>query len=98
MDFLSFLTKAKVRYSYGEVGSDHGASRFTYLTQYSSGSNATFGDDKAYNDYVLYFESGAANENATWETARKQNLGIELSFFNKLNLVVDFSLKNVMVY
>ena len=90
MDFLSFLTKAKVRYSYGEVGSDHGASRFTYLTQYSSGSNATFGDDKAYNDYVLYFESGAANENATWETARKQNLGIELSFFNKLNLVVDF--------
>lgn len=58
MDFLSFLTKAKVRYSYGEVGSDHGASRFTYLTQYSSGSNATFGDDKAYNDYILYLKVG----------------------------------------
>lgn len=90
LDFLDFITKAKLRYSYGEVGSDQSASRFTYLTQYSSGNYATFGDDKPYNDYLLYYESGAANVNATWETARKQNFGIELSFLNKLNLVIDF--------
>lgn len=90
LSFLDFLTKLKIRYSYGEVGSDRGASRFTYLTDYSSGNYATFGDDKPYNDYVLYHEGGAANVNATWETAKKQNLGIELALLNRLNITVDF--------
>src|SRR5690606_21945550 len=35
---LKFLNNLKFRYSYGEVGSDHGAAPFTYITDYATGA------------------------------------------------------------
>ncbi len=87
--WLDFMPKMKVRYSYGQVGSDRGASPFTYITDYSTGREAVFGHTQAYAYGPLYFEGQAANVNATWETATKQNLGFEFGLLSKLNLQID---------
>ena len=88
--WLDPLTKLKVRYSNGRVGSDRGASRFTYITDYSTSQNAVFGNTMGYAYGPLYYEGQAANTNATWETSEKQNLGVEIGVFSKLSFQVDF--------
>jgi len=86
------ITKLKFKGSYGLVGNDQigGANdRFFYLSQvnlnaggYQTGEN--FG----------FFQNGVsiqryANENITWETGKKMNVGFELGLFDKLDLDVD---------
>ena len=87
--WLNFLTNAKVKYTYGEVGSDFGASPFTYVTDYSTTGSIVLGDTQPYVTSPLYFEGKAGNTNATWETSIKQNLGIELALISKLTVEID---------
>lgn len=84
------LTNMKVRYSYGIVGSDKGAARFNYIQTYDSGGNIQLGDRQLQGYGPLFKEGAAADPNATWETAHKQNLGIEMSLFDKLSITADF--------
>ena len=86
---MKYLTNLKVRYSYGEVGNDLGAPRFNYIQTFTSGGNAQFGLDQDYNWGPIYSEGKLADINATWERATKQNIGIEIGLFNKLNLIID---------
>ncbi len=88
--WLDPISKLKLRYSYGEVGSDRGASPFTYITDYSTGRYVVFGDNIGYEYGPLYYEGQAANKNATWETSIKQNFGVEIGVISKFNLIVDF--------
>lgn len=90
MSWLDFIPKMKIRYSYGQVGSDRGASSFTYITDYSSARAAIFGNTLGYAYGPLYYEGQAANVNATWETSTKQNLGFEIGLLSKLNIQIDF--------
>ena len=83
------LTNLKLRYSYGIVGSDIGAGRFNYIQIFNSGGNVTFGKDQSVSYGPLYTEGALAYEDATWETATKQNLGIEATLFKKLRATVD---------
>ncbi|GGK47968.1 MULTISPECIES: SusC/RagA family TonB-linked outer membrane protein [Flavobacteriaceae] len=86
------ITKLKFKGSYGLVGNDQIGGpndRFFYLSQvnlnaggYQTGEN--FG----------FFQNGVsiqryANENITWETGKKMNVGFELGLFDKLDLDVD---------
>lgn len=87
--FLKFMTFLKAKYTYGKVGVDRGASAFTYITDYETGGSAAFGNTQAYAYGPLYFEGQAANVNATWETATKENLAFELELFSKLSLNLD---------
>jgi TonB-linked SusC/RagA family outer membrane protein len=58
---IPWLTFAKLRASYGQVGNDQmGGSRFAFLTLWSGS-----------------YESQIGNDNLTWEKAAKYNLGIE---------------------
>lgn len=79
----------KVRYSYGEVGSDKGAPRFNYIQLFESGGNVTFGKNQNVSFGPLYTEGSLAYHDATWETAVKQNLGIEMTLFRKLLASID---------
>lgn len=90
-----FLDNLRLRYSYGVVGYDRAASSFTYVQMYENmGGSVAFGDEIR-NEYgPLYIEGQTANVNATWETAHKQNLGIDLMLFNKLNATVDIYSEN----
>lgn len=84
------LSNLKVRYSYGMVGSDKGASRFNYIQTFDQlSANSQFGLYTTTNYGPLFKENKLADPDATWETAVKQNLGIELGLWGKLNLSLD---------
>lgn len=85
----SWLTNLKIRYSWGKVGSDLNANAFNYIQTYESGGNVTFGkyDDVSFGP--LYTEGALAYANATWETAIKQNLGLDITLFRNLKMTID---------
>jgi len=73
-----WLSKLKLRYSDGLVGSDYAANRWLYISDFFKDSRGYIREDKA------------ANTVAQWEEARKRDFGIELGFFeNNLTLSVD---------
>ncbi|MDR1089956.1 MAG: TonB-dependent receptor [Prevotella sp.] len=88
MGNIDFIDQLKFRFSYGIVGSDQagGESRFTYIgTSYdrdiSQYYGYNFGDDiSQFRPGVL--ESSVGNTKVTWETAKKQNYGVDLELFD----------------
>ena len=84
------LTNAKFRYSWGKVGSDAGAKRWNYIQQFTSDGNITLGTDASGQIWgPLYHEGDVATLNSTWEKSTKQNLGIEIGLWNKLDITLD---------
>lgn len=99
-----FVTYLKLRASVGLVGNDNiSSNRFLYLPDpYSvndiSDINSMYKDT---NGYIFgltntVYQAGAseirlANRNVTWETALKQNYGIDAYFFNdRLKMTIDY--------
>lgn len=91
---LPVISKLKVRATFGLVGNDQiGASndRFFYMSNVNLNNNdrrAIFGEN--YN----YIRPGVsvsryANDYITWEQAYKTNVGLDLSLFKQLNMIVD---------
>ena len=91
----------KIRGSYGIVGNDNtNGARFLYLPgawQFYQGSmtvnpqkrGANFGTSGDWLQAVKELTSG--NENVTWETAKKINIGVDAGFFkDHLHAYVDF--------
>lgn len=86
----------KFRGSWGLVGNDRiGSARFVYLSDVNLSGSPSFttGIDQgttrtgpAYNRF--------ANPNITWEVAEKINLGMDLTLFQNLNIVVDVFKEN----
>ncbi len=76
------LDKLKIRASHGIVGNDGtNNSRFLYYSSgYVPGGGAMFGD-VSQSTKTGYREDKTGNSTVTWETATKQNIGIELSMF-----------------
>jgi len=94
VDFIDFL---KFRASYGLVGSDQagGNARFIYIgDQYIRNYRYYYG----YNFGVSIpehlqsvYESSVGNEDVTWETAVKQDYGIDMRLFNnRLSINADY--------
>lgn len=83
------LSNFKVRYSIGKVGSDRGAARFQYIQLYNQMAGIKFGKDQDVTFAPTYSEGKIAEPNATWETAVKQNLGLEIGLWNKLRITMD---------
>ncbi|MGQ1783678.1 MULTISPECIES: SusC/RagA family TonB-linked outer membrane protein [unclassified Saccharicrinis] len=103
-DNLPFIDFIKLRYSYGEVGSDKGLGnlRFAYFSSYDddqirmeygyvpniTGSNNSTG-------LYMYSEGQPAVPDISWETAIKQNLGVEFNVLrNRLKTTVDLFQEN----
>lgn len=99
-DWLDIL---KLRYSIGLVGNDRVdvGSQWPYVTIWeergTGDDDLTRLDQSAfgwpysnYDGYTIYVEGTPGNPNLKWETARKQNLGLDLGFFNnRLSLSTD---------
>ncbi|MFA9388850.1 MAG: SusC/RagA family TonB-linked outer membrane protein [Prolixibacteraceae bacterium] len=82
MGGMDWLNKLKVRGSYGVVGDDNVGSRWAYVSQWSSGGSAYMNNSNPYGEkspYTYYKESVIGNPNLRWETAKKANVGFELS-------------------
>ncbi|MEL7585880.1 MAG: TonB-dependent receptor [Prolixibacteraceae bacterium] len=90
---MSWLNKLKIRYTIGKIGNDNfDAPRWAYQTNWSLGSDRTYfnGDKPVESPYTQYYESVIGNEDLHWETAVKQNLGIEVGLFkSKIGLNLD---------
>lgn len=96
---FNFIDFFKIRYSYGEIGSDKGLgnNRFAYLSSYSStqinmeyGYLPTMTGNKNSTGLYTYTEGDPAVLDVTWETAIKQNLGFEFNVFeNRLKTTLD---------
>lgn len=96
---VSFIDFFKIRYSYGEIGSDKGlgGKRFPYLTSYSKAQiNMEYGyvpnitGNNNSTGLYIYMEGDPAVTDVTWETSVKQNLGFEMNMLNnRLHSTID---------
>ena len=85
------LSFTKLRFSYGEVGNDKlGGFSYYYRSGYDEGLGYTFGE--THNPAIKGLIQGkSANENITWEVARKYNLGLETKWLkDKISASIDF--------
>ncbi len=85
----------KLKASYGKIGNDQigGSRRFAFNTtmKYSSGVNWGTNPTHAYVIGSGITTGDQGNDEVSWETATKKNVGIELGFFNSaFNLNVDY--------
>ncbi|MDR1172976.1 MAG: TonB-dependent receptor [Bacteroidales bacterium] len=89
------ISKLKLKGTYGLVGNDaigDQDDRFFYLSDVNmddAGRGYTFGTE------FNYYRNGVAirwyeNDRITWETARKMNLGMELTLFDKIEIIADY--------
>lgn len=87
----NIISYMKLRASWGKVGNDLGSTRFMYMP-------AVWKPDKSYsfgiNNPVLsegYIAGRAGNSDVTWETASKQNYGIDMMFLDdRLSFNADY--------
>ncbi len=85
MSELNWLSYLKLRVSYGKTANDQsGLARFAYLNNIT----AVGGGPMGYLQYIVN-ENQIGNPNIQAEVSTKQNLGIDLGFFNAISLSVD---------
>lgn len=79
-----WLDLLKVRYSLGKVGDDNVGSRWLYENQwgYSNVMNLSTTPESNRSPYTWYYMTVLGNPNVHWETATKQNIGIDYSFLS----------------
>ncbi|MEJ5995134.1 TonB-dependent receptor [Pedobacter sp. Du54] len=80
----NILSYFKVRGSYGLVGNDNVSNnRFLFLTTYSGNASAPFGNPLSITNFPTLFigDSALGNDQVTWETGTKKNIGFESRLF-----------------
>lgn len=87
---LPFISLLKFRYSYGLVGNDEiSGKRFPYLTYLATNAAGFAFGDRGENSSNGVTESEMGATSLVWEKAKKQNFGLELTFWDKLSFTVD---------
>lgn len=80
-----WIDRLKLRYSRGKVGDDNVSGRWLYNTQLSYGGSARLNSaSDGTSPYTFYRETTVGNPNIRWETAVKENYGLEMGVFNNL--------------
>jgi hypothetical protein len=89
---LNWVDKLKLRVSTGKVGNDNVGTRWLYANQYSYGGAGLMNQNPGQSStYTWYKESQIGNPNIHWETALKNDYGMELSIFkNLLSANIDY--------
>lgn len=80
----------KFRYTYGLTGNSDTGSRFLFQTRIDNGGGYTFGVPGNTRGWNEGLQEGQVGSDVTWETGKRQNLGIEIGAFNDdLSLIVE---------
>lgn len=98
---VDWLEMFKIRYSYGEVGTDNSSSRFPYLADFGNYNRNTaagneqvyynWGDMNSHFGYPGLTFTRVSSNNVTWEVAKKHDLGIDLYLWgDKFGFTVDY--------
>lgn len=95
-DFQRTLSNLKFRVSYGKVGNDRlGNTRFLYLDDIQQGASSVWRwDIQSLGNGGKIIESMIGNSKLSWETAWKQNYGVDLGLFQNLNLSFDYYIEH----
>lgn len=90
-DHFGFISLLKIRYSFGAVGNDQvEGGRFPYLTEVSYDAPGFNFGNKGENSIGGITETKIGSENLIWERAIKNNIGLDLTLWNKLSINVDY--------
>ncbi|MDR3246878.1 MAG: TonB-dependent receptor [Prevotellaceae bacterium] len=95
------INNFKLRYSYGLVGNDNigsRAERFFYLSEVNMNATdkaARFGTDMNKGPMEGSNQNGIStiryeNQDISWEISTKQNYAMEISLWNKLNIIAEY--------
>lgn len=104
-DNVDWISMLKLRYSYGEVGTDNSPTRFPYLATFGNYSVSTgagsqegsynWGDLNSPFSYPGLTYTRVSSNNVTWEVAKKNDVGIDLYLLgDKFGLTVDYFNEN----
>lgn len=87
----SVISYMKIRASWGKVGNDLGSTRFMYMpVVWKPNRSYSFGVNNPVQSEG-YSSGRAGNPNVTWETATKQNYGVDMMFLNdRLSVNADY--------
>jgi TonB-linked SusC/RagA family outer membrane protein len=87
---INFVSRWKIRSSYGIVGSDDiGSAQTAYLHEFKNGGSASFGE--THTAYTGIQEGTLGNDQVTWEKERKFDIGTDIGLFNeRLSITVDY--------
>lgn len=90
MQKQTFISHLKIRASWGKVGNDQSGQRFMYMPSvWSPAGSYSFGEKNPYSSEA-YGEGRLGNLDVTWETAEKQNYGIDLNLFPDQRISAGF--------
>ena len=83
---MDWIDNLKLRYSIGKVGDDRvSGGRWLYSSQFAYGGRSRLNNQSnGYSPYYFYRESVVGNPNIQWETALKNNYGLEFSMLKNL--------------
>jgi TonB-linked SusC/RagA family outer membrane protein len=90
---VNWINLLKFRFSKGQVGNDDvSGGRWLYTSSYDYGGSARLGEaTNVSSPYTNYRTSVIGNPNIHWETAEKNDLGVEVGLFkNMLSLNFDY--------
>lgn len=87
---VDVVSKLKLKASVGQVGNDRigGDVRFIYLGTVTGTGSYVYGTN--YNSTSGERVNEVPNPNVSWEVSTKQNYGIELGLFNKIDIQADW--------
>jgi TonB-linked SusC/RagA family outer membrane protein len=95
MKNIDFISSAKVRLSWGELGNGAALGLYDYIPLLSAG----IGSNQAqlvFNGVrtQFYYQPELASPQKTWETVRQSNIGVDLGFLkNRLSVTADYYVK-----
>jgi TonB-linked SusC/RagA family outer membrane protein len=84
------VTNLKLRTSYGILGNENIYTNYAGYNQLKSDQNYSF-ENQVYNALRLY---SFADKSTTWEKTSQFNVGVDMTFFSKLNATVEYYRKN----
>ena len=85
-----YVHNLKIRGSYGLVGNDALASRFPYITTVNMSAEGGWWVGDNYSNIRVPWVTTYGNEAATWEKARKFNLGLDMNVKGCLDFSIDY--------
>ena len=93
---VDWINRLKIRASTGKVGNDNADARWLYSSQYSYGGAGQMNQNpNQASPYTWYMESMVGNPDVHWETALKNNYGLEMGLFkNLISINADYFTEN----
>jgi len=92
MKSLKFISDAKIRGGYGEIGNNRVGS-YDYFSALALSTISGYSYGNTYQQGATTTSIG--NENLKWETTKSSNIGLDLSLFNqRISITADYYKKN----